>query len=281
VCVRIPDTLPPSPDAPVVLVLHGLEGSSRRRYVLEALLHLREEGMQGVGMNFRGCSGEPNRTARAYHSGETEDLSLALDWIGETFPGRPVGALGFSLGGNVLLKHLGERGEDSPVSAACAISVPFDLSRGATQLEQGPMGRLYSLYFLRSLRRKMRAKEALLRGRIDLERGLAAPTIRLFDEHVTAPLHGFQGAEDYYARSSSRGFLERARRPTLLIHSLDDPFLPREVSESVLTVRNRFLRTAFSELGGHVGFIGRPGGAGPRYHAEHHAAVFLARHLKP
>jgi predicted alpha/beta-fold hydrolase len=308
----------PTEWAPVVVVLHGLEGNARRPYVTNACRALMARGIQPVAMNFRGCSGEPNRLARAYHSGETGDLGAVLGHIGGQWPGRRVGLLGFSLGGNVALKLLGELGEakeapgphqtggptgaraprnggrdagSNPAgsavrsagpplpAAACAVSVPFDLSAGADALEAGPMGRLYSLYFLRSLRRKLEERRRLLSTEIDLPAALAARTIREFDERVTARLHGFDGAEDYYARSSSLGFLHRIRVPTLLIQSWDDPFLPRSAIEAAAAVSNSALSKAFTERGGHVGFLS-DGPRGPeRFWAEERAADFLAGRL--
>ena len=132
-----------APTAPIVLILHGLEGSSRRPYVRVTMLALARMGIRPIGMNFRSCSGEPNRRARFYHSGEIGDLSFVLAELARRFPGRPMGALGFSLGGNVLLRYLGELGERAAqhLSAAVAISVPYDLAEGAVMLETGLMGR--------------------------------------------------------------------------------------------------------------------------------------------
>jgi len=275
--------LGPSPgpsDAPVVLILHGLEGSSRRPYVMHAYRTLLERGVRPAGMNFRGCSGEPNRTARFYHSGETGDLRRVLEWLGERFPTSPMGALGFSLGGNVLLKHLGEAGRDggSELEAAAAVSVPFDLESGSCRLEEGLTGRLYTYYFLRMLRRKVRRKEELLAGRIDVAEALEAPTLRAFDDAATAPLHGFRDSTDYYRRSSSARFLAHVRTPTLLLQARDDPFLPpRAIPEEVIR-RNPYLVGAITERGGHVGFVEGSLRA-PRFWAEEEAARFLAGRL--
>ncbi len=271
--------------APVVLVLHGLEGSTRRNYMMNAYRALHARGLQPIGLNFRGCSGEPNRLPGAYHSGDTADVRAVLAWIRLQFPDRRLGLLGFSLGGNVLLKLLGEAGAEPgsstrpPVDAACAISVPFDLSAGADALGQGGMGRLYTLYFLRSLRRKLEAKRNLLDPILDLPMALGAPTIREFDDRVTARLHGFSGAEDYYARSSSLGFLDRIRVPTLLLQSRDDPFLPLPATEAAAAVPNPALRRVFTDRGGHVGFVARRGQGPRRFWAEEEAADFLAKAL--
>ncbi len=271
----------PQSPRPIVLVLHGLEGSARRSYVLTMLAALEAQGLWGVGLNFRSCSGEPNRTTRFYHSGETGDLAHVLAMLAKRFPGRPMGAVGFSLGGNALLKYLGEVGgsEGAPLGAAAAISVPFDLSAGARMLEKGLMGRLYTFYFMRMLHRKTSLKREILRDAVDVDAVLRTKTLRAFDELATAPLHGFAGAEDYYARSSSAGFIDHIRVPTLLLHSLDDPFLPAHAVPKDAVGRNPVLTGVFTRHGGHVGFIGGGRPLRPRPWAEGEAARFLAHHL--
>jgi predicted alpha/beta-fold hydrolase len=272
----------PTPDAPVCIVLHGLEGNARRPYAL--LLHqaLREQGIQPVGLNFRSCSGEPIRTPRFYHSGETGDLRLVTEHIRSACPGRKLAAAGFSLGGNVLLKRLGELADTGPsvYEAAATISVPFDLSEGTRALESGWMGRnVYSRHLVRSLLAKAKAKEEALReAGLEFELLQRATSLREFDELATAPLHGFTGAEDYYARSSSNSFLSEIRVPTLLLQALDDPFLPVDALPIEAIGKNPHLHPAFTRHGGHVGFIG--GGAGvQRFWAEREAARFLAETL--
>lgn len=267
--------------APVVLVLHGLEGSSRRSYTLLLYRALLDRGIRPVGMNFRGCSGEPNRTVRFYHSGETGDVGFVLERIRRRFPGRRLGAAGYSLGGNVLVKYLGEVEEDSATSldAAVAVSVPFDLAAGADRLEEGPWGRLYTYYFLRMLRRKIRLKEALVTGHVDVAEALSAPTLRGFDEAATAPIHGFESAQDYYVRASSAAYLSRVETPTLLLQSRDDPFLPESALPEAAIRGNPNLVAGITETGGHVGFVeGSPWS--PRFWAEEEAARFLAHHLR-
>lgn len=264
--------------APVALVLHGLEGSARRGYMLLTYRELISAGLRPVGMNFRSCSGEPNRLARFYHSGETDDLRLVLDHLSGRSPAGIAGVIGFSLGGNILLKYLGEEGDAARerIGAAAAISVPFDLARGADALESGLMARVYTEYFLRSLRAKIRAKLSLMPPLLDLEAALRARTIREFDDIVTAPLHGFAGAADYYRRSSSSRFLEVIRVPTLIIHAEDDPFLPPAALPRDAIARNPWIAPAISPRGGHVGFIsGSP--RAPRFHAERMAAEWLRR----
>lgn len=270
----------PGPRAPVGLVLHGLEGSSRRRYVLSACARLHAGGVRPVALNFRGCSGEMNRLPRLYHSGETADPAWVLARIRERWPHRGVGALGFSLGGNVLLKLLGERadGGQGLVDAAVAISVPMDLAAGGRLLERTVMGRAYAGYFLRSLRRKVRAKAPLLAPRVDLDAALGARTLRAFDDAVTSRLHGFDDAADYYRRCSSAGFLAGIRVPTLVLHALDDPFLPPDALPRDALASNPALLAAIQPRGGHVGFLEGSLRA-PRLWAEEEGARFLARRL--
>ncbi|MBI2535943.1 MAG: hydrolase [Gemmatimonadetes bacterium] len=265
------------PRLPLVVVLHGLEGSARSTYALEMYRALRARDIRAVGLNFRSCSGEVNRAPRLYHSGETGDLAYVLDLLRRRFPDRPIGAMGFSLGGNVLLKYLGEAGGAVEPAAAAAISVPFDLGAGAVHLERG-FSRAYRRYLVRKLQRKTRAKAALLRGRISVENVLAARTFVEFDDAATAPLHGFRDAEDYYAKSSCAQYLSAIRVPTLLIHSADDPFLPAESIPRVAVAANPFIRAAFTETGGHVGFVSGPPWA-PVLWAERRAAGFLGEQL--
>lgn len=269
----------PAPDAPVVLLLHGLEGSTRRGYMSEMFHHLFVRGLRGVGMNFRGCGGEPNRVARFYHSGETGDLAHVVAELRGLHPGRPIGAAGFSLGGNVLLKHLGERGHDAGIAAAVAVSVPYDLAGCAARLSSGLPGRAYGSHFLRALRRKVRAKPRLLEGVVDVERALAARTLRDYDDQLTAPLHGFSGADDYYDRADVRRHLPNIRVPTLLVQSRDDPFLPRGAIPEAAVAANPHITAAFTDRGGHLGFVE---GALPwrrSFWAERVAARFLAGRL--
>ena len=265
----------------LVLLLHGLEGYSRRPYVLHAAGTLAAVGVPTVSLNFRSCSGEPNRCARMYHSGDTGDVELVVRSIMDRWPGRPLGALGFSLGGNVLLKLMGERddGGRGLLQAAAAISVPYDLDAGAARLERGPMGRFYTRYFLDSLKGKVRAKEHILAPLLDLDRVYGARTIREFDDRATAPLHGFENVADYYRRSSSGQFLEGIRVPTLLVHAQDDPFLPPDAIPYGAPDRNPALKAAFVRHGGHVGFVAGTAPGRPFFWAEAEAARFLARQL--
>ncbi|HEY0020275.1 MAG TPA: alpha/beta fold hydrolase [Longimicrobium sp.] len=268
-------------DAPLCVVVHGLEGSAQSSYVLETCRALAEHGVRTVAMNFRSCSGEPNRTARFYHAGETGDLGFLLDLLASRYPRATLLGVGFSLGANVLLKSLGEQGDASRIRAAAAVSVPFDLGRGADKLAASFMGRVYTRHFVRRLVDKYRGKRAagigLYAAELDERRLLRSRSFRDFDDVVTARLHGFDGADDYYTRSSSARFLPAIRVPTLLVHALDDPFVDERAIPHDAIDANPALHTAFVPHGGHVGFIaGSPGR--PRFWAEREAARFLAMH---
>ena len=270
----------PRDGAPVVLVIHGLEGSAKRAYVLNVCRELLARGLRPVAMNLRGCSGEANLLPRAYHSGASGDVNHVLARIRARHPDRAVGAWGFSLGGNILLKLLGERDDGGPgaVDAAVAMSVPYDLAAGCRLLEETRMGRAYSRYFLRSLKRKMDAKAELVRERLDLKRILETRTIREFDDAATAPLHGFGDAATYYAACSSNGFLRAVRTPTLLMHAVDDPFLPPESIPEATMRGNPHLTAIITDRGGHVGFLeGSP--VRPRFWGDETGADFLAARL--
>lgn len=264
---------------PPVVVLHGLEGATSRRYMLNTYRALLEAGLRPVGLNFRGCSGEPNRTARAYHSGETEDLGLVLELVADRFGGR-VGVVGYSLGGNVTLKLAGERGEAARehVGAVVATSVPFDLAAGADRIAEGIMGRVYTRYFMRNLLRKIEHKTELLREVCDPAAIRRARTLREFDDAATAPLHGFDSAADYYERSSSARFIAGIRVPTLILHSEDDPFLPPDRIPRREMEANPWITPVITRRGGHVGFI-EGSISRPRFWAEETLAAWLARAL--
>jgi predicted alpha/beta-fold hydrolase len=267
-------------DAPLVLLLHGLEGSARRGYAINTYRELAVRGVRALGLNFRSCSGEPNRAPRFYHSGDTADIEFVLRLLADRYPDVPRGAVGFSLGGNALLKLLGELGANARtlVTAAAAVSVPYDLGAGADWLDRTRIGRFYTSVFVKSLVAKADAKADALRDRCDLDRVRRARTFREFDDAATAPIHGFAGAADYYARSSSSGYLRDIRVPTLLLHAADDPFLPAASFPWAQVRDNPHLHATVTKRGGHVGFIeGAPWA--PVFWAEEQAARFLAARL--
>ena len=270
-------------DAPLCLVVHGLEGSAQSPYVLETCRVLGEHGIRSAAMNFRSCSGEPNRTARFYHAGETGDFAFLLQLLATRQPGAPLLGIAFSLGANMLLKYLGERGEDSLIRAAAAISIPFDLGRGADKLAASFMGRVYTRHFVRRLVGKYRDKRAagvdLAHVPLDERRALRSSSFRDFDDAVTARLHGFRDADEYYTTCSCARFLHGIRVPTLLVHALDDPFVDERAIPHAVIAANPALHMALTPHGGHVGFITGPPW-NPRFWAEREAARFLAAHAE-
>jgi uncharacterized protein len=258
---------------PLALVLHGLEGCSASHYAAGILEALHTRGVRGVLMHFRGCSGEPNRMPRSYHSGETTDLQHVLDVLRRREPATPFAAIGYSLGGNVLLKWLGERGEHARLSAAIAVSVPFDLHQAAWRLERGT-SRLYQWALLQQLRRSAARKFRSRPAPFDLEALHRARSFRAFDDLVTAPLHGFSSADEYYSRSSSRQYLRSIRVPTLILHAADDPFMteraiprPADLSPQVTL--------ELSPKGGHVGFVAGRSPLRPVYWLEQRIPDYL------
>ena len=270
------DRLAGPPAAPLLIILHGLEGSSSAHYVRGLLAQARLRGWRALAMNFRSCSGEPNRLLRSYHSGETRDLDEAVRRSSRS--GAPVLAAGCSLGGNVLVKWLGEQGGEAPVRAAAALSVPFDLKASAQALDApDPMSFVYRTRFLRSLKRKALEKARRFPEQIDAGRVRAARTLFEFDEALTAPVHGFAGAEDYWVQSSSGPYLERIRVPLLLVAAEDDPFIPAEsLPRAAASANPRVVLETFPR-GGHLGFVAGP--IRPWFWAEWRAAEFLAAHL--
>ena len=266
-------------DAPLVILLHGLGGGVRSTYVAGQLRAYNRAGWRGVLMHFRGASEEPNRLPRAYHSGDTGDLSFLLNTLAERESKTKKALVGVSLGGNVLLKWLGEHELQSVVQAAVAVSVPYQMRLVADRINHG-FSRVYQKHLLQRLREVFRRKreaypDAFPWSFDDLE---SLRCFWTFDEHVTAPLHGFSHVHAYYREASSRQYLTRITTPTLLIHALDDPFmtpdvLPRwdELSPQVTLELSRY--------GGHVGFVaGRVPGK-PEYWLDQRVPAFLRHYL--
>ncbi|MEX0606926.1 MAG: hydrolase [Halofilum sp. (in: g-proteobacteria)] len=249
-------------DGPRVCVFHGLEGRVQSHYIGGLIAALIATGHRVSFMHFRGCSGEPNRLPRAYHSGDTGDIGYLIDTLVAREPGTPLGAVGFSLGGNALLKYLGERGAAAPLQAAVAVSVPFDLDACARRIDQG-FSRLYQAHLVRQMKASTRARAERLGGLGIYLSGLdRIRSFREFDHRVTAQLHGFDSGADYYARASSGPWLGSIVRPTRIIHARDDPFVGPEPVPGSGDV-SRSVELDISAHGGHVGFIaagrrGRP-----------------------
>jgi predicted alpha/beta-fold hydrolase len=265
--------------AGLILMLHGLEGSSRSHYATGLLREAHERGLGGAVLHFRSCSGELNRTPGLYHSGYTSDL----DWLVRRLMAERahcrIGLCGVSLGANVILKWLGDLGPEAPraVRAAVAISTPFDLAACAAVLDRGINRRLYAEAFLRTMRPKVQAKAALLDGRVDLDAVAQARAFAAYDRAVTAPLYGFADEHDYWACCSSGRVLGAIRRPCLLINARNDPFVPPASLPGAVVRDSPWLEADFVPEGGHAGFLLGPWGR--RSWAEHRAVNFLVRHL--
>jgi predicted alpha/beta-fold hydrolase len=267
-----------TPDAPLVIICHGLEGSSRSGYVLGLALELTARGLGVVALNFRGCSGELNRLARFYHSGETGDLAHVVRRIAAERPRRALGLAGFSLGGNVVAKYLAERDVPDEVRAAAVVSVPFDLGLCCRAIDgPGFFPFVYRERFLRRLRKKAVEKASRFPRKFDVPAIRAARTLRGFDDVVTAPLHGFADAMDYYTRSSSGPLLARVNLPLFILHAEDDPLIPREAIPAERD--NPHLTWELHAAGGHVGFVSGPPWRPHRF-AEARVAEVLAARLR-
>lgn len=271
----------PRPGAPVLVISHGLEGSSRASYVRGLAAAAARRGLAVAAWNFRGCSGEPNRLLRQYHSGETGDLAAVVGRLAAEDPARPIVLAGFSLGGNQLVKWLGERGDEVPtaVRAAVAVSVPFDLAACAAALDgPGFWPFVYRERFLRRLRRKALRKAAEHPGRIDAEAVRRSRTFSDYDGLVTARLHGFESAVDYWTRCSAARFLGGVRRELLLLSADDDPLVPARTLPMAQARDNPAVTLTVTSGGGHVAFVaGTP--LSPAFWAEERAVEFLVARL--
>ncbi len=266
---------------PIIVIFHGLEGSIKSPYVMGIMRAFEKHDWHVVLMHFRNCSAQRNLAPRTYHSGETEDASYLLEWLQETYPSAPLFAIGYSLGGNMLLKLLGSN-LSIPLQAAVAVSVPLLLNVCADQMRRG-FSRFYQYHLLRKMKQKLIGKfqqydyHALI--------GLRRNEIRQlkdfweFDAAFTAPINGFTDAQDYYHKSSSRQFLNGIKIPTLVIHSIDDPFMTPEIipHENELSEN---VRLELSKHGGHVWFV-----SGnllrPRFWLEERIPQFITSMLSP
>ena len=258
----------------LAVVLHGLEGNSTRSYIMGMVKALNRSAWDALAVNFRGCGGEPNRKLRMYHSGETEDIQTVIRHVSELANYSELALVGFSLGGNVILKYLGEqRGKThSMIKAVVTISVPCDLKASSVRIS-ALMNRLYLKRFLGMLHEKMKAKALMAPEKIDLRGYDKIRTLKEFDDRYTAPLHGFKDAYDYYEKSSSRQFLNRISVPTLLINAADDPFLSASCYPVEEAKANPNLFLEVPKHGGHVGFMASNNDG--EYWSETRAVAFL------
>ncbi|MFP4611173.1 MAG: hydrolase [Thiohalophilus sp.] len=242
---------------PLVAVFHGLEGSLCSPYARDILHAIEQRGWHGVLMHFRGCSGRLNRLPRSYHSGETGDARYFLSWLREQYPHAPLAAVGYSLGGNMLLKLQAEWGAESPLRAAVSVSAPLKLAVCADRINQG-FSKVYERHLVKSLVRKVLTKFAdhdyeQLIG-LTPQQIAKARTFRRFDNLFTAPIHGFADADDYYQKSSAFDYLGDIRQPALIVQAFDDPFMtPAILPDGQQLPAN--VRLAVSRRGGHVGFV--------------------------
>ena len=256
---HLPGSAEPAASKPLVVMLHGLEGSSRSHYAEAAMAVVLERGWRGAVVHWRGCSGEINLAPRAYHSGATDDVDWALNRLAAI--AKPLFAIGVSLGGNALLKWLGERGSSASglVRGALAVSAPHDLHAGAIALSRG-FNLVYTQNFLRTLKRKSLLKLAQYPGLFDRDKLMRARTFYDFDDLVTAPLHGFTSCFDYWERCSCKRFIADIRTPTIVLNARNDPFMPASALVEQSSVPADVI-LCYPDDGGHAGFLagGFPG----------------------
>ena len=244
------------PSSKLVVLTHGLEGRARGQYTQGMAKALTRAGWHALAWNFRGCSGEPNHRLQSYHSGATEELQLVLDHVFATTDYDTIALVGFSLGGNLTLKYLGDQGDrlNPRIRAAFALSVPCDLASSAQRLEHG-QNRIYMARFMRSLRAKVREKANRYPGALNLEGLDAMRTFAEFDDRYTAPIHGFRDAAEYWRKCSCRSVLHQIAMPTLLVNALDDPFLTPKCFPREATATNPNFALETPTYGGHLGFV--------------------------
>lgn len=262
---------------PFLVILHGLEGSADSNYAKQMLKAAEEHGWNAAVLHFRDCGDYRNRLPRRYHAGETNDLRYFLEKLRIEGQEGPMMAVGYSLGGNVLLKYLGEDGVTTPLHAAAAVSVPLNLHTCSDALNTG-FSKIYQYHLLKRMKKAVRRKFDKHTAAFDWERTMSAKTFAEFDDAVTAPLHGFDGKQEYYDKCSSAGFLHQIERPTLIINSLDDPFLLPTIIPGVASVAD-CVTLEVSEKGGHVGFISGGTPWNPVYYLPHRIIDFLESQL--
>ncbi|GKX59311.1 hydrolase [Leminorella grimontii] len=241
---------------PRLAIFHGLEGNFYSPYAHGLLEACRRLGWLGVVMHFRGCSGEPNLAPRAYHSGETQDARFFLSWLRERFGDAPTAAVGYSLGGNMLACYLAEEGERAPLQAAVIVSAPLMLAPCSRRLATGS-SRIYHRYLLGQLKQSVLRKQKRYPQLVSLtEKELKGiRSLQAFDDAITAPLHGFSNALDYYHQCSALPMLPNVKVPLLIVHAKDDPFMSPEVIPDKAQLPDN-IEYQLTEHGGHVGFVG-------------------------
>ena len=265
------DELPSS--APLLVILHGLEGSAESSYARMLMHAACQHGWRSCVLHSRDCGDYRNRLPRRYHAGETNDIRYFLEQVGERGLDGPIFAVGYSLGGNILLKYLGETAENTPLSAAAAVCAPLDLHQCSDALNTG-FSKIYQYYLIKRMKDSVTRKFNKHTAAFDWKRAMNAKTFAQFDDAVTAPLHGFENMQDYYDRCSSGQFLKHIKLPTLLINALDDPFMtpavipPEEQLSDQVTIE-------LAESGGHVGFVAGGTPWRPRFYLPPRIIEFL------
>ncbi|MGH8442394.1 MAG: hydrolase [Nevskiaceae bacterium] len=262
---------------PLAVLLHGLTGGFDSKYARGLARRMLARGWRVVILQFRGAGAEPNRLTRHYHQGDTQDLRELLAMLRAAEPGTPLLAVGWSLGGNVLMKYLGEEGARAPLAAAVAVCVPFNLRACAEKLRTG-FSRVYQRRLMGELQRMIQRKHARTPLPIDLDRIMRSKDFFDFDSAATALLNGFRDAEDYYAQSSSAQYLRGIAVPALEIHAADDPFMTADVVPKAAQLPPN-LTIELCTHGGHVGFCAAGPYLTPRWWLEERVPEFLAQHL--
>ncbi len=240
----------------LVIALHGLEGSAQRPYIKAPIRLFNLHGWDGVGVNFRGCSGQPNRKLKSYHSGETNDLRYILQSVLKAGKYSEIALVGFSLGGNVILKYLGEENDSvsEKIKSAVVFSVPCDLTTASIELAKWK-NVIFMNRFMDSLKTKVREKERLITPEIDLRKVYNSRNFEDFDNAFTAPVNGFADAPDYWEKSSSKPYLDKIKIPYLIVNASDDSFLSEECYPFDIAAKNPMCHLEVPEFGGHVGFV--------------------------
>ena len=247
----------PKKKQPIVILFHGLAGSFKSPYILGVMRALEKKGFSSVLMHFRGCSGKPNLLPRSYHSGDTADARAWINYLNTKYKENPLHAVGYSIGGNMLLKLLGEDGSKSPLKSAISVSAPMDLDITAKRINQG-FSKRYQKHLLDPLKEILLQKyqqfdmqKLINQSRTDIKN---IQTIEEFDEKYTAPINGFKSAKDYYEKCSAKQFLKNIKIPTIIIHALDDPFMTPQILPTKDEL-SKYVKLNISKHGGHVGFI--------------------------
>jgi predicted alpha/beta-fold hydrolase len=268
---RAADDLPLS--APLLVILHGLEGSAESSYARMLMLAAHERRWRSCVLHSRDCGDYRNRLPRRYHAGETNDIRYFLQQLRERGNSGPLFAAGFSLGGNILLKYLGEAAQQTPLQAAVGVCAPLDLHQCSDALNQG-FSKLYQYYLIKRMKKSVSRKFSRHTAAFDWKRAMGAKTFAEFDDAVTAPLHGFENMQDYYDRCSSGRFLKHIQRPTLIINALDDPFMTPAVIPAADQL-SEHVTIELANAGGHVGFVAGGTPWRPRYYLPPRILGFL------